>query len=268
MFEAIRSGSADLTLEVTLERLGGHPGVDGLALIGSEARGERKPESDVDLLVVLATRAKEVAYATGSPFEVVFTTIGGRPADVIVSTAPDLAAVLDRDWSDSVGHARESLVRWIAEGKLLVDRTGLLGKIAARASAAPPRAWDGDAQRAAWWSVNFSVAKTRRYASSAEDLYRTAAEWTVAALTDEALRAYFTVRGLPWRGEKQALEHWSAEDASFHSLVRTLFAAADLDRRVEAAARLAEAALAPVGGLWETGTGPRSTVWEALISGA
>ena len=268
MFEAIRSGSADLPLDVVLEHLGDHPGVDGLALIGSEARDERNPQSDVDLLVVLATKTQEVAYAPGCPFEVVFTTIGGRPADVIVSTGPDLGEVLDRDWSDSGGHAIESLVRWIAEGKVLVDRSGLLGKVAARASATAPRAWDGDARHTVWWSVNFSVAKTRRYASSRDDVYRAAAEWTVRALTDEALRAYFTVRGLPWRGEKQALEHWSTDDPSFHTLVRTLFDAADLDRRVEAAARLAEAALAPVGGLWEAGTGPRSTVWESLISGA
>lgn len=69
----------------------------------------------------------------------------------------------------------------------------------------------------------------------------------------EVVAHYFTVRGLPWRGEKPAIRHLAAHDPGFLDRLRRCLAEPDR-RKVHHYEELARLALAPVGGLWPVGT--------------
>lgn len=251
MFETSRSRSASMSVDEVVALLGETSEVDGLALLGSTARGRLTPASDVDLLVVTTG---PVAFAPGEPFEVVFTAIGGRPADIIVTTPGAL-----RD------ACHEPLARWLAEGEVVLDGSGAIAGFVARAPSEPPGAWPDGAAYASWWSVSFEVTKAERYAAADDASYREAAAWLAMAAATETLVAYFRVRNLPWRGERAALAHWAAEDAAFADLVRQVLAAPALAAPSGLLRRLADRALEPAGGVWAPGTGPRSQTWERLL---
>lgn len=253
-FETTRAASATLSLEEVVGRLRSAAEVDGVVLAGSAARGPLGPASDVDLIVVLGVPPRWFAPVPGEPFEVVFTHVGGRPADVVVTTAEALRAA-----------RHEPLARWVAEGRTLLDRSGAIAAARETALREPPRPWPEGAAHAAWWSACFELVKAERYAASGDRGYRDAAEWIVASAFVETLRAYAPTRELPWRGEREALAHWVGADPAVLDGFLAFVAARSLDERLARLRALAEAVFEPVGGVWEEGTGPRSATWEALI---
>ena len=239
-----------------MSRLRAAAEVDGLVLTGSAARGPLGPASDVDLVVVLAEAPESLAPAPGAPFEVVFTRVGGRAADVVVTTVAALRET-----------RHEPLTRWIVEGEMMLDRSGAIAMLRERAEREPPAPWPDGSALSAWWSVCFELVKAERYAASGDARYREAAEWIVAATFTDALRAYFQVRALPWRGERAALAHWEEADPPMLRCYRAFLAAGSLAGRLSELRVLAETVLAPVGGVWADGTGPRSATWETLVAG-
>lgn len=68
------------------------------------------------------------------------------------------------------------------------------------------------------------------------------------------MMAYFTARGLPWRGEKEAIRYWMASDPAYLAQFRECLAETDRARKVARYEELARVTLAPVGALWERGT--------------
>ena len=249
-FRTARSASAGMVLEDVLARLERSPHVDGLAVIGSLANGTPGTASDIDLLVVLTDPVPGLSRAPGEPFEVVFTHVGGRPADVILTTVAELRRA-----------SSEPLLRWLSEGRVVVDDSGALAEAARRDR---PEPWRETDVLAAWWGLGFAVVKAERYAKADDGAYREAAEWIATDAGTGALVAYFKARGLPWAGERKALELWAAEDTRFLDLARAFFAATGLER-IRTSRALAAHALEPVGGLWPAGAGPHSEAWEYLL---
>lgn len=67
------------------------------------------------------------------------------------------------------------------------------------------------------------------------------------------LVAYFQLRGLPWRGEKEAIRYLAAQDPEFLRTFEAYTDATDRAGRLHAYERLAALAVAPCGGLWPDG---------------
>jgi hypothetical protein len=64
------------------------------------------------------------------------------------------------------------------------------------------------------------------------------------------LKNYFQVRGLVFKGEKQAIEYWQRHEPEMYETVTEFYVTQDLERQVEMVRAISERVLAPVGGLW------------------
>jgi hypothetical protein len=69
----------------------------------------------------------------------------------------------------------------------------------------------------------------------------------------EVCRAYYTVRHLPWQGEKEAIRYLQDHDPGYLALFRECIAAVDRARRLNLYEQLVVHTLAPVGKPWTPG---------------
>ena len=257
-FPTIVSRTTHLSLREVIERLVDNDEVEGVVLLGSMATGLMSAHSDLDILVVLSRSSDPLT----SPFEVVFTSIEGRPADVIVTTFDDVSTSLEHP--QPVSHERESLLRWISEGTVAFDRTGRVNDFIRRITGATPRPWTERERRTLWWRANFAAVKARRYLAAGDPAYADSVIWILSQGLHAALVGYFAARHLPWRGEKDAMVYWTHNDEGFRRAVAEIFTL-DSSAAVGRYLEVVEAALGPVGGRWQEGSGPLSEVWESLI---
>jgi hypothetical protein len=266
--ETVRSASSDLSLEEVLDRLRGHDAVDAVCVIGSTATGRANRASDIDLVVVVRHRSLTPRRAPGTPYEVVFTSIGGTPGDIIVVADADLDLLATAEWNEGLGYAKESLIRWIAGGRVVLDRSDRLEAVASRAKHSPPLPWLPSEVRVVWWDANFDLLKIRRYLEAGDPIYDRALPWLMVRAFHEASVGYFKVRQLPWLGEKGSIAYWNEHDAGFLEVFERFLAEAELAARAEVLQELVSRALAPVDGLWPEGETPRSDTWERLVARA
>lgn len=107
-----------------------HPSVQAIALLGSHARGDAGPFSDVDLLRLLAAGAPELPD-NGTHL------VDGQLVNVSSATAADMASWFDRP-EQAVTH-----IAGLRVARALLDRGGALGVLQARAHAF---VWDATMQ--------------------------------------------------------------------------------------------------------------------------
>lgn len=239
-----RTLTSDMTLEAVVARLGARREVAGLLLMGSTATDTLTVTSDYDLLVVFVEPPV--------PLRMVNTWVEGRFTEVYCTTI----AVVDQLPSSAAPLGSETWVlqEWVREGRIVYDPTGRLAvsQQALRQLAPAPTIPDADAY-AAWREVGYNVVHMRRYLDSPEGLAPTVVDVRMLYSLMEVLLRYFTVRGLPWRGETAALRYLEAADGEFLELLESCLSEPDRPRRVEMYAALAARAVSPVGPLWGEG---------------
>lgn len=236
-----------LTLEETIARLTSSPAVDGLLLMGTTGTGELTPASDYDLLLVL----------DGAPvsLRMVNTWIDRRLTEIYCTTVADLARVADNaaSWPDR--SVEGAMVRWLQSGRIVHDRAGHLAQARSAAQAVQTQPLATERERfGAWGQTNYDLAQTKRYLASADPIAQEAADWRMLYGISDVIAHYFTVRHLPWRGEKPAIRYLAANDPDFLALLRRCLAETDRHGKFAWYEELARLALAPVGRLWEAGT--------------
>ena len=125
--------SVEDTIVATVARLAETPGMDGLLLVGSTATGTRRPNSDIDIVVLIADDAdwpkpfrdggREVFFDSASrQIEVSYTTIR-RACEVMRAEA-----LAGRPWrAESFAHSRavgtcgERSLALVAEARTILD---------------------------------------------------------------------------------------------------------------------------------------------------
>ena len=241
------AGTNTMTLDAVIARLAAHDVVDGILLMGSTASGALTPTSDYDLLLVLDEPP--------APLRMVNTWVDGRLTEVYCTTVRALERIVadPASWPDA---GEEGIVvTWLRSGRIAHDRAGRLGRARETARAAPPPTLPGEREiYGAWGKIGFNVAQMRRYLASDDPVAREAVDLRLLYSLAEVVVHYFTVRRLPWRGEKPALHYLAAHDPSFLDHLRQCLAETDRRRKVERYEELARRTLAPVGGVWEAGT--------------
>jgi hypothetical protein len=90
--------------------------------------------------------------------------------------------------------------------------------------------------------------------ASPDPVYRTTVDLRLLYTTMEVWQAYFRLRRLPSLGEKHDIRYLGMTDPEYLDLFRRCLAEADRSRKFELYRRLAEIALAPMGGLCREGT--------------
>jgi predicted nucleotidyltransferase len=229
-----------LSLDQVVAALARSPAIEAVALIGSTV-GDLRPESDLDLLVVLGEDAPDLG--------VLLTRIGGRLADVVFVPS-DALGRLQR--SPPIDEDATKLAHWLATGRVAHDRTGRATAIAQalRDRSPQPTAPAPADLYGLWFSANFNLLHTRRMLASGDDLYAEAIDVRFLYQLLDLFFGYFRARGLTANGEKEALRYLRAHDRPYLALFRACLHEPDRARRVELYAELVARTVAPIGPLW------------------
>jgi predicted nucleotidyltransferase len=236
--------SRDWTFDQVVAALARSRRVEAVVLIGS-ATGDPRPESDLDLLVILDPEAPRVGVG--------LTHVDGRLTDLVFVRADVLPALVEALRGGAPlepEHAR--LAAWLSEGRVLHDRASLTTEAArlAKASRWRARAPTPADQYAIWFSINFNLRHTERMLASADRLYHDAIDVRFLYQLLDLLFGYFRLRGREARGEKEAIRYLGTHDPAYLALFQSCLHEPDRVHRVALYRQLAEATVAPVGPLW------------------
>jgi hypothetical protein len=230
------------TLDDLLARLREQDIVDGILLMGTTGTDKLTPASDYDLLLVLSRRP--------APLRTVTTWAGGRLTEIYCTTTQTVERVSVNPSRSLDGSDAGTLVNWLRDGRIARDRSGRLAIAQATVRRQPPPALATDGEiHEARRKISYNVAHLDRYLAAGDPASDMAADLRLLYSLFEVALHYFTVRRIPWRGEKAAVRHWAARDPEFLSLLRRCFATTDRREKAALYAMLARRALEPTGGL-------------------
>ncbi len=211
-------------LKKIIEKLQSKKEVDAVFLTGSGGNSPLKPWSDIDLVVVFKRNTKQL-YS-------LFTWIGGRFADVFFYDLGDIAR-LGNLKSFNEDNLDGTFVDWLRNGKIEFDKSGRTTRFKneilrrkTRYSISPDKVFSS------WQSVNYNYVANNRYFSAKDPAYHKALELRLLYSAIELVTAYFTLRGIPWRGEKKAVKYLEERDKKYYAVLIRYFAARDLKARM------------------------------------
>lgn len=245
-----------LSLEAALGRAATHDDVEGLVLLGSTASGQITDASDYDLLVVLAENPKG--------FHVEVSSVEGRLTDVLVIDVTRLRKACKRR-----EELDDRICEWIAGGRIVFDRHGVVAEVAGvlRAEARRQRIPHRPTLDEERDQVSYDLLVSENLLRSGVSVYVLALRLRELHAFSRVLLAYFRVRGITWQGEKWAVRHLQTADPAFLHFVEEWLDAADPSLKLALHRQAAEAALEPAGGLWPMGRFPvGGGVWRRLTS--
>lgn len=229
-----------------IARLTGQQVVSGILLMGTTGTAALTPTSDYNLLVVFA--AREV------PLRMVTTWVDGRLTEVYCATLQAVARVTTNPaiWPD--GSEEGTLVTWLRDGRIAQDRDQQLTAAQERVRREPPPATATESEVSeARRKIVYNVAQLKRYLAADDPVSAVVVDLRLLYSLFEVAFHYFTVRRLPWRGEKAAVRYWTAHDPAFLDGLRRCLKAHDRQHKATLYEELAQRTLAPAGGLWESG---------------
>ncbi|WP_420643547.1 hypothetical protein [Candidatus Leptofilum sp.] len=222
--ELIRpSVTAELSLDELVERLRQQADIDAILLAGTTGQETLKPYSDYDLLIVLNELPQ--------PPSLIITTIDGVLTELYFLTAAAADEMLANPQTIEANTLHGAFVSMITKGKIVHDATGRLAKLR---HIAPKTRFDNILEHqiyGAWYSVTYNHAQNLRYFHSGDSLYWEALQCRLLYCISNCLSAYFTLRKLPWRGEKEAIRYLRAHDPDFLALFQTTITAGGLEQQ-------------------------------------
>ncbi len=215
--------------------------VDTVFITGSHGLGEEKPYSDIDLVVVLKENSEKIRS--------VFTWIDGQFADVFFFDHSDLARmgaanILEADSMDGI------FISWLKKASIFFDKSGKVTRLVSstkdlRISVPESR------QKEVWQKINYNYIANKRYYESNDPLYREALELRLLYSAIELITGYLALRGILWRGEKEAVKYLKEHDPKFYSLFLEYTAAENLEARFAAYSKIVKAVFPTGYKLWE-----------------
>ena len=214
-----------------VDALRNNPEVVGLMEYGSAHHSDEEIHGDYDLVVVVEERDPEV--------ESLHFRVGGVPVDLNIRSLGDI-----RDMRSAVGFDAILL-----DGRIVHDPSG---RLAEEIQALRQR--DGEAPRQ---QSKPNVPSMRHGHRHILDKVRDRRE-SMPTLSSYLLhqgaywlaRQYFEIRNLEFRGDKHALEFLREHEPVIFTSLERFYRITDHAEQTELFRSMAEAVLAPVGGLW------------------
>lgn len=191
------------SLEAVIEQLKNLENVIGLFTTGTTASG-LGPSSDIDLVAILEKNVDQIKAA--------YTTIEGRFADIFFFDRDFLTKLSAPDTVQ--GNAFEGMfLTWLLKGEIKKDEGGYLEGLKAQKGNNLHFEISEQEKSDSWFKINYNFIGNKRYFSSKNNLYHEALEIRLFHSMAELVVAYFTLRDLSWRGEKEATQYLQAQDA-------------------------------------------------------
>ncbi len=242
MFPQSPSLTEAWTLKEVVARLSAHEAVAGIVLLGSTGNESHTAYSDYDLLLVMREMSLRLY--------IVFTTIDGRLADIIFSDTQFIDQLLTAAEPMSDEPSTGLLRHWLQNGRVVYDSDGQIHVAQSKIKA---DSWlnipDDKAVFAVWKGIHYNCHQTKRMLAADEEVYQTAVDLRLTYMIADVWLGYFTVRRLPWQGEKKAVRYWQTHDPAFLILFQQYAAASNRAQRFALYTELAQGALDPIGGL-------------------
>ena len=236
-----------MNFESLVDRLCESHNVDGLLFLGTTGQPTLGPHSDRDLLIVLNERDLPITtgtvYCDGILVDLIFAT--RQEVEDLASREPASISPLDR---------RASFFNWVPSGLTILDRSGNLAVLrdAILRTQLRPRFSEGESINRADHAI-YNLAQTQRMIASPDPVYQQAIDLRMLYQLSDLTVDYFNLRGLPWRGEKEAIRYWQSSDPDYIDLLMRCYWEQDRAERVRLYGELVEATIAPVGFEWNAG---------------
>ena len=231
------------SLSEVIDHLSRSPRVKALFTTGTTATG-LGPSSDIDLVVILDTNEDGIKSA--------YTMIGSRFADIFF---------FDVDFVNRVAQLKSVpangfegiFVTWLAKGKIEKDERGLLAEVKKQSEVTAKR-FDisFEEKQGIWFKANYNFIANQRYFRSEEELYHKALEIRLLYSVTELIVAYFTLRDLPWRGEKEAMGYFERDDTGMLQLFMDYVRSPSLTQRFDLYEKLFKAVMYGDFQAWDT----------------
>jgi hypothetical protein len=230
-----------MTLDEFVSRLSSNSEVVAILAMGSTGQPDMKPYSDYDVAIVLADNAPLLFTAS--------IWINRQLGDLYFFSTEEIETLLAQKTvqADSLLH---KLLGWVASGKILHDPHQCLQQLREIPSASMKVQSSGDPRHQAWFGVNFNLAHNKRYFNSGDPHYWQALEIRLLYCLMDLLTAYFTLRNLPWQGEKAAIVHLKAHDPAFLAQFQHALRHGEMEEKFQDYTALAAQVLEPFGGVW------------------
>ncbi len=241
MFNQSSSLTNGLSLEEVLENLKNSSEVDGVLVMGSGGNNTLLPHSDYDLVVVVDK--------IPVPVFSVFTYIDNRMTDVFFFTLDQLDSLIAKDSLDA-DDIDGKLLSWLQNGTIHTDKSGKLKQLKEKLVNSNVLKIPESKKYAAWFGINFNFAHNIRYFESNDTLYLNALDIRLLYCVADIISGYFTIRDIPWRGEKVAIKWLGENDSEFLKLFQKYSSTGERNEKVEIYTQLVEKAIEPFGKTW------------------
>jgi len=194
------------SLASLLEQLKASPRVRGIFTTGTTA-ATMNLASDLDLVIVLDRNPEGLRS--------IYTMIEDRFSEIFFFETDFLNELATK--AEVTGEEFDGMfVEWLAKGRIEHDPDGLLLTLKNKLEAKPPRQVVSDSlSRGDWVKANYNFIANTRFFKSGDELYHRALEIRLLYSTIELVTAYFSFRGIPWRGEKAAVQYLGRHDREF-----------------------------------------------------
>ena len=266
-----------MDFESLVERLKESPRVDGLLLLGSTGQSSLNAFSDRDLLIVLDEC--DLKITNGAVF------CDDVLVDLVFATRQQVQDLTTAEpGSISLSDSRASFFNWVPSGTIAFDRCGCLESLrnALRRSDSSPKLTEGESVKRADRAL-YNLAQTQRMSGSPDPVYQQAVDLRMLYQLSDLMVDYFNLRGLPWRGEKEAIRYWQSSAPGYMDLFMRCCWERRRAERVRLYAELVNATIEPVDFQWDA-DGPNFVVsppkdmtrenleraqrfWRSLLSG-
>ncbi|PIT91640.1 hypothetical protein COU12_01980 [Candidatus Jorgensenbacteria bacterium CG10_big_fil_rev_8_21_14_0_10_54_38] len=211
------------SLSNLIEKLKSSPRVKGIFSTGTTAT-KMNPSSDIDFVVVLDKNTEEIKS--------VYTTIENRFSDVFFFDIEFLNQ-LENKTEVSANNFDGMFLEWLMSGKIEHDPENLLVTLKNKIDRNPPLQSIFDSEkRDLWIKTNYNFIANSRYYNLNDELYNKALEFRLLYSVIELITAYFSFRGIPWRGEKAAVKYLEEHDSEFFSIFQKYAQSNTLDDKM------------------------------------
>lgn len=220
------------TLHELVQNSQRHPRVVGLVEYGSHTYTAVASEGDYDLLVLFSGYRPKV--------ESLHFYVNEIPVDLNLRCLEDWQA----------GRLQSSFDHVLAQGRLIYQATPDVSDILEHFRREPP-AETPPASQQAIASLRYGQKHMFDKIAGRHEAQPTLSQFLLYSNLYWLVQHYFTVRRLPYEGEKAAFAYLETHDPRVLQALEEIYEEQDWSRQVELARELNELVLEPVGGLWQ-----------------
>ena len=237
------SKTFDSKLEDVLSKLKNNFSVDAILITGSTANNTMHEHSDYDLACILRDAPPKIMGIT--------TFIDHKFSEIFFYSLEEVKQALENKVIDL--NTKEGwIANWSRDGEIVCDKSGLLTRLKNQSQKIGNDVGESSVYRSRY-RINYNLIQDTRYFESDRETYQTALKVKLLNSILQVFLGYFEVRKIAWTGEKEAVERLKENDPTFLELFQKCLDASGAEK-FKLYKKLAELALEPVGGIWESNT--------------